>query len=151
MSRFYTVVYGGKSHPADFDIIAMYPGSLPVRLREFRIISINATASALFDVTVNRITSTTPGSGGDSVTPTPLTSTEQAASFTARVADTTQASGTRAFVISSGVNITSGWHYMPPVELCPIFQPNEVCTLGSGEAAPDGTIFSGYAVFEELS
>jgi len=135
------------------DVLEIFVGSIPVKLREFYIVSDNGTQNTeqSFAAIISRLAPPiTPGSGGQAVTPVPLRSTDSAASFTARAFDTTPTTGTSYGDIASGVNIFNGWHYCPTEDLCMVFQPGEALVISTG-GLTSGTNFSAYVTIEELA
>lgn len=152
MGKMYSIGVGGASHSAPQDVLDIFAGNIALRIRQFGVISYNASGPTNIDLGFTRFSGTiTPGSGGVARTPTSLVSTDPSASFTARSNDTTLMTGTtRADLISYGANVDQGWIYTPPVDLCPIIQPGEAFSISGGLGTGPVDI-SFFAIVEEMS
>lgn len=94
----------------------------------------------------------TVGSGGNSATPRPLNPGDSAATFTARINDTTPqtTSGTQAILMSRVWEFLNGFFWMPAPEDRPIIKPSEGCALKLPTAPSGSMTVSGYMLVEEL-
>jgi hypothetical protein len=98
---------------------------------------------------------TTSGSGGSTVTPSPLSPSNAAAGFTAETNNTTQATGgTRAILHADTFNVRSGYQFMWPLDARPQFKNgsglNTLCIALPGAPA-DSLTMSGCAIVRELA
>lgn len=95
---------------------------------------------------------TTSGSGGSSPTPVPLDPGDAAASFTAEVNNTTQASsGTAVRLHADTFNVQAGYAYIPtPETRIKASQGNTTLTIRINGAPADSLTVSGTAIIEEL-
>ena len=130
MSRIYTVSYQGTITNAggDTDLLELLPADdKPVKLRGFSLAQTSEVGDAAEEglrVSVIRLGATvTSGSGGSSVTPTPMDSADSAAGVAAECNNTTIAttSGTSTTIEEIGWNIRSSpyEHWYPDVNFCP--------------------------------
>jgi hypothetical protein len=129
--RAYSVSFSGVSVTAVQDLIGLYCGSaMACELHGIEIGQITATTVAALRVTVKRLTATvTPGSVGSSATPRKALSGDAAATATARINDTTQAttSGTAETLHSDVLNVINGLSFFWP--------PNDIPVIGLSQAA----------------
>lgn len=94
---------------------------------------------------------TSSGSGGSSVTPAPLSPTDQAAGFTAEVNNTTQATtGTEVVLFSGAFNIRAGYLNYFPEDLRPGTKQGELLLVKLGAAPADAVTLSGMLWVREL-
>lgn len=157
MGRRYTVTFSGTAVTAAQDLFFLNStGSQSIALRTLAIGCVNSGQSAveLLPILVNRfVGGVTAGTGGTAPTPQPLDQGDKAATFTARVNDTTRAtatSGTNA-LISDALNIVNGYFNQ--------FEPQSVPRAWIGgalvvrlELAPVASrTLAGYVVVEEMS
>lgn len=154
MSRMYSVAFSAVSKSAGgMDFFAIFVGSIPLRIREFGIISYDASADNvnLDLISLRKSGAITPGSGGGTPTPVALKSTDPAASFTAHIVDTTQTSSTVTDeLLAYGVDLDKGLIYSPSVDLCPVLNSGEAWILSSG-ASSGADHLDAFVLIEELS
>jgi hypothetical protein len=98
---------------------------------------------------------TTSGSGGGTVTPSPMNPDDAAAGFTAETNNTTQATGgTRAILHADTFNVRAGYQFMWPLDSRPQAKSdsgkNALCIALPGAPA-DSLTMSGCAVVRELA
>ena len=148
--RAYTVEFQNVSVSAVQDLIAAYCGaSMAIECHGFVIGQITGITVQNLRVTLKRLPVTvTPGSVGTAATPQKMERGDVAATFTARVNDTTQAttSGTAAVLHADVFNTINGYQlFFPPAQI-PSFGLSEACIL-SLDTAPlaamtmNGTLF----------
>lgn len=126
IGRAYSIEFHNVTIAAQQDIFYIKPAADKICVIESIYISNVAGATdagdaqeRLYDLEMIRLPSTvTVGSGGASMTPTPLATNDTAASFTARINDTTKAttSGTAVNLHSDGWNVRVPYVYLPPPE-----------------------------------
>lgn len=95
----------------------------------------------------------TVGSGGSAPTPVPVLDDDTAASFTARVNDTTKAttSGTLKDKYAGGFNVRAAWEWYPPPEHR-IWVKNATAFVFRLNSTPaDALTLSGYLLVREFS
>lgn len=92
----------------------------------------------------------TAGSGGGSATPQKMDPGDAAASFTARINDTTPAttSGTAIVLESNGCHIYSGFDYQFPTP--PVVGPSEAFVFELLNTVTGTVVLSGTAIVEEI-
>jgi hypothetical protein len=91
------------------------------------------------------------GSGGSSPTPQPLDPGDAAASFTAEINNTSQASGgTSVKLLGDSFNVVGpGWHYLPIPDARIIVTPSTAIVV-SIPAPADAITLNGYVIVEEI-
>lgn len=119
----YTVKIDNLSVAAGQDLFALYAGaSRKLRIVGLALGQVTQTTIGALRFRLMRLPATvTPGSGGASATPQKTDPTDAAATFTARVGDTTQAttSGTASEQYGDVWNLVNGYpptFYPPPVQ-----------------------------------
>jgi hypothetical protein len=94
---------------------------------------------------------TVSGSGGASVTPTPLESGFPAAGSTVERNNTTQANtGTPVELLADAFNVRAGWQYRPTPEERIVLSPSQRLVLELPVAPTDSITLSGSLIFEEI-
>lgn len=124
--RLYVVPFVAVAVTAQQDLLYLKPAAdKPIILEAVYLNAVGGSADAgdgqeeLLDVEIIRLPATvTVGSGGTSVTPTPVMPSDTAAGFTARANDTTKAttSGTALVEHPDMMNNRAGWPYAGPAE-----------------------------------
>lgn len=94
----------------------------------------------------------TVGSGGSSVTPSPLATNDAAAGFTARANDTTVAttSGTALTMHADGWNVRQPYIWLPPPEHRLMVANAQALVVRLNTAPADSLTVSGVAIVREL-
>ena len=150
--RIYSVGFKAVTLAAVQDLFGIYAGaSMAAELHSVKLAQFTLTAIGSLALRLRKFpTTVTSGSGGSSVTPASLRTTDAAATVTARVNDTTQAStsGTAADM-PDGWDIPFGYLWLPPEADRPIIKPGEAFIV-SLDTAPSSVVASGTLVFREL-
>lgn len=160
LGRAYTVTFAATAVTAVQDLWYIKPAAdKGVYIEYCEVNNVGGTADAgdaqeeLLRVEIIRLPATvTVGSGGTAPTPTPLAVNDTAASFTARVNDTTVAttSGTAKTVIASGFNVRTGWLWAPvPEHRIPVANA-EALVVRLNLAPADSINLSGTLIVREL-
>lgn len=141
MTRCYTVNFTPTSETVAVDLVALKPATnIPIRIRALRVWQISDVGDAQAEnLTINVVRgNATDGTGGATATPTLKDGRDAAASFTARVGDTTAASaGTATTVYSTGWPVGSAYEYTfpdPNIARCDAGQTMIVVRLGGAPA-----------------
>lgn len=150
--RIYSVGFKAVTLAAVQDLIGIYAGtSMAAELHYVKLAQFTSTTIGSAQLRLRKLPATvTSGSGGSAVTPASLRTTDTAATVTARINDTTQAttSGTAADQ-ADGWDIPFGYLWMPPEADRPIIKPGEAFIL-SLDTALSSFVASGSMVFREL-
>lgn len=160
MGRIYSVLFENVSIAAAQDLFAIVPASnKPIRLLGFSL----APVGGVDDVgdaeeenfRLQLISGhTTAGSGGTAPTPRPLSAIDTAAGATARVNDTTAASGGTAVNLwAGGVNVRAGIDVVFPEKMqfmLSVATANNRLVLRMLSTPADAVAMSGTLYFEEL-
>src|SRR3954469_1266244 len=116
--RTYNVVFRGVSVSAAQDLCSAYAGaSMALEVISVTLGQITQTSVENLQLSVKRLTATvTAGSVGNAFTPSLDTDTDSAATFTARINDTTVAttSGSTAYLHADVVNLVNGYQWIFP-------------------------------------
>lgn len=160
MSRIYSAVSAAVAETAAQDLIYLKPAAeKPIKLIGFSVAIGGGTADAadaqeeLLRLELILVpTTVTVGSGGTSVTPTPMKPNDTAASVTARANDTTVAttSGTLATIHTEMWNSRIGALWYPPEGLQKVVQSTNAVVLRLNTAPNDSVLGSVTFYFEEL-
>lgn len=160
LGRLYSVVFAAVSVTAAQDLFYLKPAAdKPCILEAAYCKAAGGTADAgdaqeeLLRVEVIRLPATvTAGSGGTAPTPTPVNPGDAAASFTARVNDTTVAttSGTALTPHADGMNNRVGFEYVPPPEHRLLVANAQAIVVRLNTAPADAILLSGTAYVREL-
>ncbi len=159
--RVYSVPFDNVAITTTADLFNLDPGvDKPVRLLSIDVGQTNRTGDANEDMvrwSVRRFTGATitNGSGGTAPTPSAVNVGDVAATFTARVTDTTIAttSGTNTLIHASTFNTRVGLLWVPPPELLILAADtsgNCKLLVRLEEAPSASTTFSGTCYVEEL-
>lgn len=150
--RLYSVGFKAIAVAAVQDLIAVYAGAnMAAELHSVKLAQFTQTAIGSAQIRLRKFPATvTSGSGGAAATPAPLRTTDAAATVTARINDTTQAStsGTAAD-IADGWDLPFGYLWLPPEADRPIIKPNEAFVV-SLDTVLGSVVVSGSLVFREL-
>jgi len=135
------------------DLWAITTGSsLPAKLEEIRLDPC-ATAISEFALSLNLFTgSFTAGSGGSSLTPLKTDQADAAASFTAKLQNTTQTAvgtGTKTNLDAGQWNLVNGWVWQPLKESHKILIPVSACLVVSLDTTPASQTVSGCVIVSE--
>lgn len=125
--------------------------SVAVRLRGVYIAQSSDTDSEQLGITISRVTGTpTSGSGGGSITPTPVRPGDTAAVSTVERNNTTQITGgTSVKLVNDSFNVLSGYTFAPPEIEMPVAAPGTRLVVAI-TAPADAITLNGYAVIEEI-
>ena len=152
--RTYDVVFKNVSVSAVQDLLAAYAGaSMAIELVSFELGQITQTSVEILQISVKRLPATvTAGSGGTTPTPVPDTDTDAAATFTAHVNDTTQAttSGTAVFPKADVWNLVNGYQWIWPERSRPGCKPSEALVISLDSAPAAARTCSGTLKVREL-
>lgn len=153
-SRAYSIQFNNVTVAALQDLIALYCGAnMACELHGFTIGQVTGTTVQNLRFSIKRLPATvTSGSGGSVATPQKILRGDVAATATARVNDTTQAttSGTAAIIHADALNTVNGYQFFWPAQDAPTFGPNEAAILSLDQAPASGLTMSGTLYFGEL-
>lgn len=153
-SRSYSVQFNNVSITAVQDLIALYCGaSMALELHGMVIGQVSGTTVANLRISVKRLPATvTSGAAGNAATPRKAMRGDAAATATARINDTTQAttSGTAETLLSDIYNTVNGYQFFWPPDDRPTFGPNEAAVFSLDQAPASGMTMSGTLFFGEL-
>lgn len=149
----YTINFHNVSVSAVQDLIAVYAGaSMAFEVVGYGISPGNTTVENL-QLNLKRLPATvTAGSGGTTPTPVPDATTGPAATVTAHVNDTTQAttSGTAVYLQSDGLNEVNGFEWIWPEKARPSCKLSEAIVLELASAPGGARTLSGWMKIREL-
>jgi hypothetical protein len=152
--RIYTVAVKGVSVSAAQDVIAVYAGaSMAFEVIGFTIGTEQGTSVAGEPISLNRLGATvTAGSGGAAGALAGDRSTDAAATVTARINDTTQAttSGSTDALHADVLNLSNGYPWVFPRDARPVAKPGEAIVLSLDSAPPTPVAFSAALKIREL-
>jgi hypothetical protein len=152
--RIYAVPFKNVSIAAVQDVIGIYAGSAKaLEIHEIRLGQTTVTTAAQLRVTLRRLPATvTSGSAGSAATPVPQNKNDTAATFTARVNDTTQAvtSGTAVDYTPDVWNLVNGYDMLYAPEDRPVINPNEAFVVSLDQTPGQSMNCSGVAIVAEL-
>lgn len=151
--RTYNITFGNVSVSAVQDLIAVYAGStMAFEVIGFGLSPCNTTVENL-QINLKYLPATvTAGSGGSAPTPQRDDVTDAAATVTAQVNDTTQATtnSTATYFLRDGWNEVNGFEFFFPAAGCPKAKPSTAIVLELA-TAPGGTrTVSGWMKIREL-
>lgn len=136
--RTYTVGFQNVSVSAIQDLVAVYSGaSGAFEIHDFTLGQTTQTTVGNLRLRGRRLPATvTAGAGGSAGTVNKTRSGDAAATVTARVNDTTQAttSGTAADVVDDVYNPVNGYQFLPPPEDRPACNPSEAWSWSLDQA-----------------
>jgi hypothetical protein len=145
--RTYTIPFRGVSVSAVQDLCAAYAGAnMAIEVISLTLGQISLTTVESLDISVKRLPATvTTGSGGTAPTPVPDAGTDAAATFTARVNDTSQAttSGTAVYPHVDVYNEVNGYQWIFPQGARPNCKPNEALIFSLDTAPGAARTMSG--------
>lgn len=158
MGRLYSIPLAFTAHTAAGDIVEIIaPAGALLDIHEIKLTQSTEAGDAESEqlaFTLTRATgSYTSGSGGTSVTPVPLDGSDVAASFTAEMANTTDASagsGALTNMWHDAVNVHVGLHYLPTPESRPRCGVSQAFILTLDGAPADSVSIGGYIIVEEI-
>lgn len=154
MGRMYSAVFEGISVSAVQDLFELLPATnKPCVIHEIHISQDSGETSEQLPVRVRRLPATvTSGSGGASVTPTPLNSADAAAGAVVERNNTTQATtnGTAVTLRRRGDNVLAGWSWVFTPEARPVIKQGEALIVELPTAPGSALTMSGELIFEEL-
>jgi hypothetical protein len=151
--RVYTVSFSQVAVTAAQDLISIATGAKAIKLHSVQLGQYGATAVGNLPIAMRRLGPTAAlGSGGSAVTPVPMNPGDAAATVTAHVNDTTNAttSGGTVAAIADDFNVINGYLHMPPEADRIIVGPNSALTIALLSAPAAAETMSGTATFEEL-
>lgn len=152
--RIYSVSFNGVSVSAVQDLLAVYAGlSMAFEVHSIQIGQVTQTAVEAVRISLNRLPATvTSGSGGTAPTPQKLANSDAAATITARVNDTTQATtnGTSATLLADTFNLVNGYQWIFPPDDRPVCGPSQAIVLSLDSAPAASRTMSGTIIVEEL-
>jgi hypothetical protein len=152
-TRPYSVQFNNVSVAALQDLIAVYCGAnMAIELHGIDIGQITGTTVQNLRVSVKRLAATVvSGSVGAAATPQKMMRGDVAATATARVNDTTQATGGASATLHSDVfNTVNGCQFMWAPDDRPTFGPSEACILSLDQSPTSPLTMSGTLNFAEL-
>ncbi len=151
MSREYAVVFEEVSVSAIqdlFEVVAPADASVKIKSVEIGQSSDAGDAEAeMLPILMHRGTAT--GSGGTTVTPSPLEEGDAAFGGVAEANNTTQ-SVEGMFIYAGAFNVQIGFFYIPPPELQPTISPSQLFIVELQAAPNDALLMSGTIVLEEI-
>lgn len=160
LGRLYVVEFHAVSIAAQQDLFYLKPAADKIIWVEDIVLNnVGGTADAgdaqeeMLSIEIIRLPSTvTVGSGGSSVTPTPVAMNDAAAGFTARTNDTTKAttSGTALNVRSDGWNVRVPYLYPPAPEDVPLAANPTALVVRLNTTPADALTCSGTVLVREL-
>jgi hypothetical protein len=157
MSRIYSANFENVAVTAAQDFFEILPADdKPVRILEIHVTQysdVGDAASESLRFRCRRLPATvTSGSGGSSVTPTPLDAADTAFGGTCEANNTTQAttSGTGVVLHAETLNIAVGVHQVWPPGYQPLLRQGEAFVAELLAAPADSLSMSGTVLFEEI-
>lgn len=153
MGRFYYCAFEDIAVTAAQDIWEIAPpDDKPIVIHWVHLSQHSDTDSEGLRIAIRRLTAAVTSGNGTAVTPRKQASADPAATFTAERNGTTRAttSGTNELLIAAGINVLSGWDWLPIPELRPVFVQGEACIIGLEEAPLDSLDMNSFVIVEEL-
>jgi hypothetical protein len=152
--RTYTVGFKNVSVSVVQDLLCVYSGaSGAFEIHDFTVGQVTATTVGNLRLTGRRLPATvTAGSGGTAPTPNKNRTGDAAATVTARVNNTTQAttSGTALDIVPDVYNPINGYQFLPAPEDRPACNPSEAFTWSLDQAPSGAETMSGKSTIAEL-
>lgn len=152
--RTYNIVFRGVSVSAAQDLCSAIAGaSMAIEVVSVTLGQISLTTVEALPISIKRLTATvTNGSGGNSFTPTLDTDTDSAATFTARINDTTIAttSGSTVYLHPDVFNEVNGYQWIFPERARPSCKPSEALIFSLDAAPGSARTMSGSMKVREL-
>lgn len=154
MGRLYTVQFTNVAITAAQDLINITAtANMALAVHSIELGQKTLTAWEAKEVTFKRFPATvTAGSGGTAPTPQKINNGDPAATFTARVNDTTNmtTNATAVTIWARTWEFLNGFFWMPAPEERPILAPSQGMALALGTAPSASMTCSGYMLVEEL-
>lgn len=160
IGRAYAVEFHNVAVTAQQDFFYIKPAADKICLiEEVRISNVSGATDVgdsqeeIFDIELIRLPATvTVGSGGNAMTPNPFAINDTAASFTARINDTTKAttSSTAVNLLSDGMNSRVPYIYLPAPEHRPIVANAAAMVFRLNTTPADSILFNGTMIVREL-
>lgn len=152
--RTYIIRFRGVSVSAAQDLCAAYAGaSMALEVISVTLGQVTLPTVELLPISIKRLTATvTAGSGGNSFTPELDTDTDSAATFTARINDTTIAttSGSTAFPHVDIFNVVNGYPWIFPERARPSCKLSEALIFSLDGAPGAARVMTGSMKVREL-
>ena len=153
--RTYTITFRAVSVTAVQDLCAAYAGaSMALEVVSLTLFESNSTTAELLEISVKRLTTTvTPGTVGNAFTPARDTPTDAAATFTARINDTSVAttSGSTFFPHVDGWSLPNGsYQWIFPERARPSCGLSEALIFSLDRAPSGARTLSGQMKVREL-
>jgi hypothetical protein len=152
--RTYNIVFRNVTVSAAQDLCAAYCGaSMAIELISLTIGQITQTAVEILQISIRHLPATvSAGSGGNSFTPNPDKPTDAAATFTARINDTSQATtgGTALYPHADVFNLVNGYQWVWPERARPTAKLSEALIFSLDSAPLAGRVMSGSMKVGEL-
>ena len=148
--RTYNITFRGVSVSAVQDLCAAYAGAnMAIEIVSIALGQITQTNVENLQISIKHIAATvTAGSGGNSFTPVADNPTDAAATFTARINDTTQASGTTTYPHADVYSELNGYQWIFPRR--PSCKPSEALILSLDSAPSAARTMTGTMKVREL-
>lgn len=148
--RTYNITFRGVSVSAAQDLCAAYAGaSMAIEVVSIVLGQITQTTVENLAISLKHIAATvTAGSGGSSFTPVPDNPTDAGSTFTARINDTSQASGTTLYPHADVFNEVNGYQWIFPKR--PSAKPGEALVFSLDSAPAAARTMSGTMKVREL-
>ena len=152
--RTYTINFRNVNVSAVQDLCAAYCGaSMAIEVVSLTIGQITQTAVELLQISIKHLPATvTPGSSGNSYTPNPDVPTDAAATFTARINDTTPATtgGSVDYKHEDVFNLVNGYQWIWPEKARPNAKLSEALIFSLDSAPAALRVVSGQMRVREL-
>jgi hypothetical protein len=152
--RTYNIIFRGVSITAAQDLCTALAGAnMAIEIVSITLGQISLTTVESLPISIKRLTATvTNGSGGGSFTPSLDTDSDAAATFTARINDTTIAttSGSTAYVHVDVFNEVNGYQWIFPERARPSCKPTEALIFSLDGAPGAARTMSGSMKVREL-
>jgi hypothetical protein len=152
--RTYNIVFRGVSVSAAQDLCtATATSGMALEVVSVTLGQISLTTVEALPISIKRLSATvTAGSSGSSFTPTKDTPTDPAATFTARINDTTQAtsSGATDYLHPDVFNEVNGYQWIWPERARPSCKPSEALIFSLDGAPGSARTMSGSMKVREL-
>lgn len=152
--RTYNITFRGVSVAAAQDLLSAYCGaSMAIELVYVTLGQITQNNVEILPISVELVPATvTAGSGGNAFTPVPDAPTDVAATFTARINDTSQATsgGTILHPHADAYNEVNGYQWIWPIGARIQAKPGEAIILSLDGAPAGARVMSGTMKIREL-
>jgi hypothetical protein len=154
MPRYFSVQFTAVAVTVAQDLFEVIAGTKPLTLCEVvtgQSSDYGDSAAEGLQLTIKRGIGNTAGSAGSAVTPVAHNTGLAAATATAKVNNTTQATagtGSLTTLRSETFNVQGGYQYLPPVDQRPVILPSQSCVVAVSAPA-DSLTMSATLVFCE--